>query len=326
MAEISERFALASSQRHDALKAQWDARRQQGEQRESSSEFWVTFRREKESILAEISSGEDLEALEARARRLSASITPATAWLSPFDVKRATREAKDIFEAVADAKKKVQGPRKKFGFQKKKATTKKDVIKKEEKKKIVLERPPGFFGDRGQVLTWESTGEIHLDDLEDCVVFINLPVAALRIRHIHRCTVFANAVHGPVHVREATESSLRLTARQLRIHDSLHTDFYVHLASGPIIEDSSSLRFAKFACAWSPPHDHPVSSPGRDDMALRKDAWRDVQDFKWLRPEPSPNYSLLPDADYALAVPPAATAEADRLGLTLLPADEDTLL
>ena len=365
--KMSSKFLAASSARHEAVKAQREARLRTEEATtvESSSVFWESFRREKESIalaLREVEGDksekfEAVVALEGRGRGLSASITAATAYLSAYDVKRAAREAKETCDAVAEAKKKL-APRKKFGFQRKPppqeaaskdvaaAAAKKTMPENAEeggkgppqqqnqnidKKKttLVFERT-GFFGERGRVLVWQTTeeaGEVHLDDLEDCVVFVAADVSTLRMRKLRRCQVFARCVAGPAYVQDVTASSLRLVSRQLRIHDTYDTDFYVHLATGPIIEDCHRLRFAKYAMRWCQEEEGGKKHTFKAQvLPLRPDAWKDVQDFKWLRvDEPSPHFRLIPEADYARHLPKPAAADADRLGLRLIAADQDSL-
>ena len=48
-------------------------------------------------------------------------------------------------------------------------------------------------------------------------------------------------------------------------------------------------------------------------------AWRAIKDFMWLKTTPSPNWSELAGEAYSTAVPERAAAEAEKLGLTLLP-------
>lgn len=42
------------------------------------------------------------------------------------------------------------------------------------------------------------------------------------------------------------------------------------------------------------------------NQAGAEDRWNQVEDFKWIKPEPSPNWRLIPDAD---AVPEEVWAE-----------------
>ena len=50
---------------------------------------------------------------------------------------------------------------------------------------------------------------------------------------------------------------------QLRIHDSQDVDFYVLVASGPIIEDCSRLRFAPTGLGYPDYHQHLQVSESR---------------------------------------------------------------
>jgi len=317
------------------MKARWQARREASTvcEEESPENFWHNFNTEKNEIEKELKETvstklEDIQNLENRVRSLSASITPATSWLSAFDVKRATREAKEIDDKISLIKKKI-APRKKFGFSKRINTTNsgsrqhKDT--EENKKSDILQKlmseRVGFFHQKDVVLCWEqSSTQVHLEELEDCIIFIPCNLTGLRMRSLKRCFVFACCVEGPAYVQDVSESQIRLVSRQLRIHNTTKTDFYVHLSTGPIIEDCHTLHFAKYALSWSS-----QNWQSTINLPLKTDAWSHVSDFKWLRPEASPNWSLLSDDAYLLQFPSRAAAFADRLGVNLLPAAQADL-
>jgi hypothetical protein len=82
--------------------------------------------------------------------------------------------------------------------------------------------------------------------------------------------------------------------------------------SRPIIEDTTRARFAPYAFAF-PGGAALLSAAGLSDAdhgdaadasAPCSDAWRQVDDFAWLRATPSPNWSVLPPEERA-APPPA---------------------
>ena len=105
MSELAENvdgnlsFAEKSAARHAKLKAKWSSQRAEGDvvEEETASAFWGTFSGE----LAEATrravgatSIEEVQALEAVGNELRAKVGRASAFLKPYDVKRATAETK----------------------------------------------------------------------------------------------------------------------------------------------------------------------------------------------------------------------------------------
>ena len=78
----------------------------------------------------------------------------------------------------------------------------------------------------------------------------------------------------------------RLTTRcdQFRIHSSSHAILLLHIPSNPILEHSSSLRFGRYPTDLR--HNSSFSLVSR---------YREVQDFGWIKPGPSPNFEVMPD-------------------------------
>lgn len=69
------------------------------------------------------------------------------------------------------------------------------------------------------------------------------------------------------------------------MHGSKKMDVYLHSASRPIIEDCEGVRFA--------PMPRVLAAAA---MAQTKNHWDQIDDFKWLKAEASPNFSLLGEA------------------------------
>lgn len=322
----NERFVASSSARHAALSLRREARKEESGQDEST-EFWSQFSPEAEALSAEVEKAETIETmqlLEKRGKELSERVTMAGSWLAPFDLKRAQREARRVESEIVLAKKRI-APRKKFGFKSKLSTSTTTTPKQQpslDPINLSLETKVGFFGERGRVLTWTETGrEIHLDDLRDCVVFVPQPITALRMRGLVDCDIYCAAVEGPAYVEGVRRSRIRLAARQLRIHHSHQTDFFVALASGPIIEDCTRLRFADSPLRWR----HATIDPAK--LPLKPDAFKLVRDFKWVKAsEPSPNFSFVDTEEekhahvtpHLSSLTAIARQEADRIGLSSL--------
>ena len=97
---------------------------------------------------------------------------------------------------------------------------------------------------------------LHLIETRDCIVHIHQPVGTA------------------IHITGCHDTVVRVpSCQQLRIHESSKLDLHVRTKSGPILEDSTAIRFV-------------VSS--NDPIT------RDVKDFSWLRNGvPSPNFKIL---------------------------------
>jgi len=155
----------------------------------------------------------------------------------------------------------------------------------------------GFRDQTGQVLV-RAAGEgtasdFALQSLNRCEVRLLSTCTALWIRGLKNCTVFAVPVGGSIYVTECEGCTLYLGSRQLRMHTSTNTDFYIHTSSHPIIEHCQALRFAPYPAL-------PPSLSGAFAAASLKpehNQWQLVDDFDWLKAAQSPNWAVLPAAE-----------------------------
>lgn len=71
------------------------------------------------------------------------------------------------------------------------------------------------------------------------------------------------------------------------MHDAKNVDVYLLCSSRPIIEDCNGIRFA------------PLGKEGLGDTweGVERNMWDQVDDFKWLKSEHSPNWSVLPEEE-----------------------------
>ena len=84
-----------------------------------------------------------------------------------------------------------------------------------------------------------------------------------------------------------------LASHPIRIHQARATDFYLRVRSGPIIEDSSAVRFAPFRVFYEGIDEELRDSGLREETGT----WANVDDFKWLRVVQSPNWCLIPEEE-----------------------------
>ena len=136
-----------------------------------------------------------------------------------------------------------------------------------------------------------ATASGSVTDLSGCIVDMSVPTAGaapfagLTLKNISGSLVIAGHVNGPAHITAINNSILVVAARQVRIHECHNIDVYLHCTSRPIIEDCKGLRFAPLPAHLMTQSDEP-----------EKNQWDQVDDFKWLKTEPSPNWTVLDEA------------------------------
>jgi hypothetical protein len=92
--------------------------------------------------------------------------------------------------------------------------------------------------------------------------------------------------------RALRECCVQAAARQVRIHDSHQSGFFLLTASGPVIETSSGLEFGPYTLQYPGSEPQLAASAG---LAVDNGKWKLVKDFGWLKNTPSPNFVLRSD-------------------------------
>ncbi|KAI9738363.1 MAG: hypothetical protein M1834_008866 [Cirrosporium novae-zelandiae] len=133
----------------------------------------------------------------------------------------------------------------------------------------------------------QSSGSIT--NLKSCVADISVattsssPLATLTVQNIQQSLLICGQVDGAIHITNTEDSVIVVACRQFRMHQCNNVTVYLLCGSRPIIEDCKGIKFAKL--------------PGYFTSQLTKPPTRNlydqVDDFKWLKAEHSPNWSLL---------------------------------
>lgn len=108
------------------------------------------------------------------------------------------------------------------------------------------------------------------------------PFAVLALKDINNSLIICGHVSGPIHITSAHDSVIVVAAQQFRMHDSSNVDVYLHCSSRAIIEDCEGIRFAPLPGCYE-----------TESTAGAKNLWDQVDDFKWLKVEHSPHWSVL---------------------------------
>ena len=82
------------------------------------------------------------------------------------------------------------------------------------------------------------------------------------------------------------------------MHHCSNVSVYLHCSSRPIIEDCTGIRFAPLPDSYADllgpqKRKEGEATPGRNQ-------WDQVDDFKWLKSEKSPNWEVMKEGDKVL--------------------------
>ena len=146
----------------------------------------------------------------------------------------------------------------------------------------------------------EGAGGFCLEDLEGCEVFLPGVAAVLRLRGLRGCRIYAGPVQGPFFADGLHGCEVHVASRQVRIHDSTDTTFAVRVASQPIIEGTTGVRFAPYGWDYAS-LDADLARAGLEECSGQ---WAEVNDFGWLRQTASPNWETLPPGTEPPRAPP----------------------
>ncbi|KAI0439801.1 tubulin-specific chaperone C [Xylaria telfairii] len=133
-----------------------------------------------------------------------------------------------------------------------------------------------------------ATSSGSLTNLERCIVDMTIPTstgapfAGLALKNIKHSLIIAGHVAGPAHITGIEDGILVVAARQVRMHDCKNVHVYLHCTSHPIIEDCSEVAFAPLPTFYA-----------NESTAPETNQWNRVDDFKWLKDTPSPNWGVL---------------------------------
>ncbi|KAJ4365641.1 hypothetical protein N0V83_008261 [Neocucurbitaria cava] len=139
-----------------------------------------------------------------------------------------------------------------------------------------------------------ATSSGTLSHLRGCVVDLSAATtteapsaafAALYLKHIKDSLIICGQIAGAIHITDVSNSIIVTSCRQFRMHDSKNVEVYLHSASRPIFEDCEGLRFAPLPDVYMTAETRQAANQ-----------WDQIDDFKWLKAEPSPHFTLLPEA------------------------------
>ncbi|OSX58376.1 hypothetical protein POSPLADRAFT_1049574 [Postia placenta MAD-698-R-SB12] len=138
-----------------------------------------------------------------------------------------------------------------------------------------------------------AASDLTMSDLDHCIVNL-LPLAnesrsslftALHVRNVRNCVIILPPIDGSALLHDLTRCTLVLGCHQYRMHTSTQVNVYLSVASNPIIEHCSSIRFAGYPSCLANRLGGGASISDITPMM--------IQDFSHIRPTPSPNWAML---------------------------------
>ncbi|KAJ3411420.1 hypothetical protein HDV05_002202 [Chytridiales sp. JEL 0842] len=111
-------------------------------------------------------------------------------------------------------------------------------------------------------------------------------LSAIHIRNLTASLLITPPLAGSVLIDSCNDCTLVFTScQQYRMHNSVNTRVVLFIPSAPIIEDCTGVYFAPITNECL---EFLKSSEKVDEKRVNR--WRDVEDFKWLRKQKSPNW------------------------------------
>ncbi|KAF2743687.1 hypothetical protein M011DRAFT_217021 [Sporormia fimetaria CBS 119925] len=226
--------------------------------------------------------------------RLSHDVKDASGYLPAYDRRAYSQTIKALSEEL-QVKRSESGPVKKFQF-KNRAKKPLDFKPSESSSPNPLPTPSSTPTPQPTTLlthtsnnlitflpsTTHSSGTISYISHSLLALSTSPPILSLTLLHITSTLLLTPPIQGPLHLTSLTNTVLLTSCRQFRMHDCKNVTVYLHCASRPIIEDCDGIAFA------------PLPSGLIDDESKGvENRWDQIDDFKWLKAEPSPHFRVL---------------------------------
>ncbi|KAF0693222.1 Aste57867_15816 [Aphanomyces stellatus] len=294
--------------------------------------FWADFTRQEadvrralESFTSEgttSNSAATLDALSATVQSMRERAGAATLFLPPYDIRATQTLTARLLHAVESKR----APRKKFTFTARAklkpafasslaapdalsvtlASSSSTATENSDDHELVYADQTDAFLH----ITAPDAPDLSLARLSHCVVVIPVATSAIRGHDLKHCTIYTGPIAGSLWLDGCVDCTFVVACRQLRVHHTTATTFYLRIKSHPIVEDCDHLAFAPYDLRY----DGLETQLAAADLARETALWAQVHDFKWLRQTQSPHWHVLPEAERPSrrSVPAAAAPFVSR--------------
>ena len=245
-------------------------------------------------------------------QKLQKFVTDSFTFLPSYDVKNMQAEINKLQHELNEKRSGFM-PKKKFAFSKKKPseecrekmnakvdgelnklTESSDACTTKDIKSISTDKQDSVVF-RQQIIRHENDlleKDISFSNLKECTLTLYGSPLALHLEKLESCKVFCGPVSGSVFINNCENCVFVFPCQQLRVHDTVRSQFYLHVTSRAIIEDSHDLGFSQFNWKYEGMDDNFETSR----LDRTKNNWQFVDDFNWLKTEEhSPNWYIISD-------------------------------
>ena len=220
-------------------------------------------------------------------------------FLPGYDKLQYSKNYDEELEKVNNLKNKLF-PKKKFAFSKanKKQNEiikeKKEIVNKESIKEIKESETDLIIKDMNNITKKYEEKEIKgknniiIENIINCNIYLLYDFKACYINNCQNCNIFLGCICGGAHITNCVNSKIYLITHQLRIHQTINSDFYTLTNSNPIIEHSKENVFHPLKIKYEG-FENNLKKSGID---INNNNWNQVQDFQWLKKDKSPNFNV----------------------------------
>ncbi|KAH7101674.1 TBCC-domain-containing protein [Auriculariales sp. MPI-PUGE-AT-0066] len=271
------------------------------------ADFFGSFKTEHESLVARLNAANpDITSVQLDAARLRRKLTEATEYLPAYDQRKYNSQLKSLEDELAK-----RGPKQRFGFKRKEpATTTATTSATSTPRSATAANPSpapvapapaqsvsasvlnlrdlvdtvidaSYFA----VSSSESPSELTISSLTNCIIDLRqgINLASVHANNLRRVVLLLPQIQGSILVDDCINCVLATACHQFRMHKTTDTDVHLHISSMPVIEHCTGIRFTAY----------PFGDPSASATPSQHFT---VQDFDWILPEPSPNWTRMDDS------------------------------
>lgn len=325
--KLTERLLRREEERQTEVEKKRVERQNASLKQESTDYFSSTFQEEKKKIEQKIAGLVEVEKLKmiaffddisADIQLLQKFVSDSAMFLPSYELKVALESISKLQNSLSEKRDELL-PKKKFAFKSRKrdaghpkGTVEIDSVKKNGTT-TTTSKNAQVISDSGKMecsVTDKQSELVRLDapdvngkdagltHLEDCVVKIYGAPSTLHVSSLRNCQVFCGPVQGSVFVENCKNCLLVVACQQLRVHTTTDTQFYLHVTSRAVIEDTTRVEFAPYSWTYDTIDDH-YAAVG---LNRKRNNWDDVDDFNWLASDQhSPNWGLIAEEKRAIS-------------------------
>lgn len=305
---VTERLQKRQDARQQELKKKRSENEESVSRQENVSTFLENLAQAREQIEDGIMNSVNIDkakfvdhfdSLSDSLHKMQRYVAECTVFLPSYEVRQAQEIITNLQTKIQEKRDEVL-PKKKFAFSKAKKTEKKpeSCVKEssliDDADAIVELAACKLVKQSGKTLVMKSMEinqkDVALVDLTNCIIKLYGAPSAIQVFNVKNCHILSGPVSGSVFIRSCNKSVFVLACQQLRVHNTLDSDFYIHVTSKAIIEDCSGVKFSPYNWIYNGlDEDYAVSG-----LDKSRNNWDKVDDFNWLAADAaSPNWSVL---------------------------------